>query len=123
MSAFLGRPSACASEASMCCTPEIPQLPYGTPDPVWMAEIPRLGLIGVTRDRRINRRFTETVIVREAGLRVIWFGGSKDMTPGEQAAQFLKHLERIRRMATKQGPGPWGLSLTERSVKPVPLGH
>jgi hypothetical protein len=88
-----------------------------------MPEVARLGLIGVTRDRRINQRLSERLIVREAGLRVVWFGGSKDMTPGEQAALFLRHVERIRRTAIKQGAGPWGLKLTERSVKPVHLTH
>lgn len=103
--------------------PAIPQLRYGSADTAWMPEVARLGLIGVTRDRRINQRLSERLIVREAGLRVVWFGGSKDMTPGEQAALFLRHVERIRRTAIKQGAGPWGLKLTDRSVKPVHLTH
>ena len=102
---------------------DIPTLPLGCTDPEWMTEVARLGLIAVTRDRRINRRSSEKVIVRQSGLRVIWFSGRKDMSPTDQAALFLQHLDRIRRMAVRLGGGPWGLGLTQDSVKPISLDN
>lgn len=65
---------------------EVPNLPLGSTDPEWMTEVARLDLIAVTRDRRINKKSSERVIVRERGLRVIWFSGRKDMSPSDQAA-------------------------------------
>ncbi len=101
--------------------PAIPQLPYGATDPQWMTEVAKRDLIAVTRDRRINRRSSEKVIVRESGLRVIWFTGRKDMTPDDQATLFLKHLDRIRVMTIKLGRGPWGLGLNVNGVRPIRL--
>lgn len=103
--------------------PDIPNLPLGSTDPEWMTEVARLGLIGVTRDRRINKKPSEKTIVRECGLKVIWFSGRKDMSPSDQAVLFLRHLARIRRMAVKLGTGPWGLGLTQHSVRPISLGN
>lgn len=59
--------------------------------------------------------------MHEAGLRIVWFAGKKDLRPAEQADLFLAHLPRLEREVIKLGAGPWGLALTHAGLTPVPI--
>ncbi|MDZ7577951.1 MAG: hypothetical protein U0904_07250 [Candidatus Nanopelagicales bacterium] len=74
-----------------------------------------------TRDRRIRSRPGELAILRESGLRIVWFTGKKDLRPSEQAELFVRNLARIEQQTIKLGAGPWGLGLSQAGVRPFPL--
>lgn len=99
----------------------VPDLPLGVTDPHWMAVVAARNWVAVTRDRRIRSRPGELDILRESGLRVVWFTGKKDLRPGEQAELFVRHLTRLEQQIIKLGAGPWGLSLSQAGVRPIML--
>ena len=98
--------------------PLVPLLQLGSLDTDWIPQVARAGWVAFVRDRRIRTRTAEIRAFQEAGLRMVWFGGKKDLRPAEQAALFERHLPRIERVITKQGSGPWVQILTDRSLRP-----
>lgn len=99
--------------------PSVPDLPLGAPDTAWMQVVAGRELIAVTRDLRLKRRSSERIVWREHGLRVVLLGSREDLRPRDEVDIFLKHLDRIRRYAVKAGRGPWGLSVTRASARPL----
>lgn len=102
---------------------DLPNLPLGVPDSVWMAQIAATGMIAVTRYMRINRNRAERELIRSAGLKVVWLTGRSDMRPSEQATLFLGKVSVIRAHAADLGDGPWGLGLSARGrLRVIRLG-
>ncbi|WP_298863460.1 hypothetical protein [Microbacterium sp.] len=98
---------------------DLPEVPLGALDLEWMPIVGRLGLIVVTRDRRIRTRPAELEAYREYGIRSIWIGTKRDLRPQEQAELFLKHEDRVRRQIIKLGSGPWALAMSQSGVRPL----
>ncbi|HYP73960.1 MAG TPA: hypothetical protein VEP72_07685 [Microbacterium sp.] len=99
----------------------LPQVPLGSLDLEWMPAVGALGLIVITRDRRIRTRPAELIAYREHGIRCVWIGAKQDLRPQEQVDLFLKHEERLRREIIKLGAGPWAVALTTSGVRPLPI--
>lgn len=100
---------------------ELPEIPRGTPDLQWLAWAGQRGWIVLTRDRRIRTRPAELRAFREHGVRVVWIGGKRDHSARDLAALFLKHEQRLQRVATKLGTGPWVVNLTPSGVRQLRL--
>ncbi len=100
---------------------DLPRVPLGALDLEWMPVVGALGLIVVTRDRRIRTRPAEMIAYREHGIRSVWIGAKRDLGPHDQLELFLRHEERLRREIVKLGPGPWAVALAEAGVRPLPL--
>jgi hypothetical protein len=98
-----------------------PPVPLGTPDVEWMKTVADLGLIVITRDRRIRSRPAELRAYMELGIRSVWLGAKRDLRPADQFAMFERHEARLLREAVKRGDGPWALSLTDSGVRPLRL--
>jgi hypothetical protein len=88
-------------------------------DTEWIPRVAAAGWVAFARDRRIRTRSAEVLVFREAGLRMVWFGGKRDLRPAEQAELFERHLARLEREVVKLGAGPWGLVLTHNGLAPV----
>jgi hypothetical protein len=99
----------------------ISEVPRGTPDLSWMPIVGANGWIVLTRDRRIRTRPAEQLAYWEHGLRSVWIGGKRDHSPRELAELFLRHEERLNRMAVKLGSGPWALTMNESGVRQLRL--
>jgi hypothetical protein len=97
----------------------VPEVPLGTRDLDWMPVAAGLGLIVLTRDRRIRTRPTELATYRARGLRSVWIGGRHDLRPARQVETFLEHERRLHRGALKRGPGLWAVALTPSGVRPL----
>lgn len=97
------------------------EVPLGALDLEWMPVVGRMGLIVLTRDRRIRSRPAELAAYLEHGIRSVWIGAKRDLTPQDQLELFLYHEPRLIREAIKRGPGPWALSMTEKDVRPLHL--
>lgn len=100
---------------------DLPEVPVGTPDLDWMPVIARRNLIVVTRDRRIRTRPAELRAYWEHGIRSVWIGAKQDLGPRQQVELFLQHEERLQRVITKRGPGPWALAISPSGVRPLSL--
>lgn len=103
--------------------PSLPEVPLGSLDLEWMPIVGRLGLIVVTRDRRIRTRPAELRAYREHGIRSVWIGAKQDLRPQDQVEMFLKHEARLRREIIKLGPGPWALAMSPSGVRPLGLSQ
>ena len=101
----------------------LPKVPLGTLDTDWMPEVAYHDLIVLSRDRRFRTRPAELAAYRNLGIRSVWIGGKKDLTPMDQMNLFLKHESRLQREAIKRGPGPWALSMSPSSLRPLRMGE
>lgn len=101
--------------------PLLPELPLGSDDTDWIPIVAASGWVALCRDRRIRSRPAELAIAREAGLRMVWFAGKKDMRPAAYADLFALNLQRLERLVIKHGDGPWAFSLATNGLKPLHL--
>ncbi|MGC5629371.1 hypothetical protein ACPYO6_14140 [Georgenia sp. Z1344] len=101
--------------------PDLPEVPLGTPDTEWMPVIAHRDLIVLSRDRRIRTRPAELRVYWEHGIRSVWIGAKRDLSPSDQVDLFLRHEQRLQRQAVKLGPGPWALSLGATGPRPIRL--
>jgi hypothetical protein len=99
----------------------MPDVPLGTADLEWMPLVGALGLIVITRDRRIRTRPAELLAYREYGIRSVWIGAKRDLAPQDQMELFCAHEERLRREIVKRGPGPWALAMSVSGLRPLRL--
>lgn len=100
---------------------QLPRVPLGTPDLIWMAVVGASQMVVITRDRRIRSRPAELLAYNEHGIRSVWIGAKRDLGPHEQLELFLGHEARLRREIIKRGAGPWALALSTSGVRPLQL--
>lgn len=100
---------------------DLQEVPLGTLDLDWMPVVARLGLVVLTRDRRIRTRPAELRAYWEFGIRSVWLGAKQDLGPRAQAELFLAHEERLQREIIKRGQGPWALAISPSGVRPLKL--
>lgn len=100
---------------------DLPEIPLGAPDLEWLPIVGRLGMVVVTRDRRIRTRPAELALYHEHGIRSVWLGAKRDLRPTDQVDLFLRHETRLQREITKRGPGPWALTMSLNGLRPLPL--
>jgi hypothetical protein len=99
--------------------PLVPELPLGIADIDWIPRVARADWVALVRDRRIRTRTAEASAFQDSGLRIVFFGGKRDLRPADQGALFIRHLPRLEREVTKRGRGPWGLVLTQTGLAPL----
>lgn len=100
---------------------DLPEIPVGTADLDWMPVVANLGLIVVTRDKRIRTRPAGLRAYRELGIRSVWLGAKRDLGPHDQVELFLRNEARLEREIVKRGAGPWALAIGESGVRPIHL--
>lgn len=89
-----------------------------------MRAVAALDLVVITRDRRIRTRPAELTAYGALGIRSVWLGAKRDLTPQQQAEMFVRHEPRLQREMVKRGPGPWALAMSPSGVRPLTLrGH
>ena len=99
----------------------LPQVPLGATDLEWMPVVGHRGFIVLTRDKRIRSRPAELAAYVEHGIRSVWIGAKKDLSPQDQLILFLQHEDRLRREIIKLGAGPWALALSSTGIRPLRL--
>lgn len=70
---------------------ELPEVPLGADDEEWLPIIGAMGLIVLSRDRRIRSRPAELRACHEYGVRSVWIGAKQDLGPQQQMDIFVKH--------------------------------
>lgn len=69
----------------------IPECPLGVLDPDWIPAVAARDLIVIARDRHIRTRPQELERFREAGLRVFWIAGKRDMSTWGWLSRLVRH--------------------------------
>ena len=92
--------------------PAVPQLQLGMRDVDWIAAAAALGLVAISRDRRMRTRPAERQAMLDHGLRCVWIGGKHDQSTWDWAVLLARHWDRLEAMVTDLGGGPWFLVLT-----------
>jgi hypothetical protein len=101
----------------------LPSVPRGTPDLEWMPIVGKAEFIVLTRDRRIRTRPAELAAYIEHGIRSVWIGVKRDLSPQDQMMLFLRHEARLGREIVKLGAGPWALALSTTGLRPLRVGE
>lgn len=103
---------------------DLPEVPLGTHDLDWMPVVASRGLVVLSRERRIRTRPAELRVYWEHGIRSVWIGAKRDLSPQAQLELFLKHEPRLKREIVKRGEGPWALAMSQAGIRPLRLrGH
>jgi PIN like domain len=101
--------------------PIIPEVPTGALDTVWIPQVAARSLVVIARDRRIKTKPAELQALKEAGLRVFWIAGKRDLTTWGYLTRLVRRWDEIERMLASRGPGPWFVAVNESSLKEIPL--
>jgi hypothetical protein len=70
--------------------PDLPSVPRGTLDPDWMPIVSAMGLVVISRDKRIRTKPAELAAFRECGLRVFWLAGKRDLSNWESLVLMVR---------------------------------
>ena len=58
---------------------------------------------------------------RDAGLRVFWIAGKRDMATWGWLTRLVHHWTGIERLIAERGDGPWFYAVNEQSVREMNL--
>ncbi|MDQ3730112.1 MAG: hypothetical protein M3355_11070 [Actinomycetota bacterium] len=101
--------------------PLLPECPLGVLDPDWIPAVAARDLVVIGRDRRIRTRPQELRALREAGLRVFWIAGKRDLSTWDWLVRLVRNWEAMEEIIDERGSGPWFFGVNERSVTEIPI--
>lgn len=101
--------------------PLIPECPLGVDDTNWIPAVATRGLVVIARDKRIRTRPQELRQLRDAGLRVFWIAGRKDLTTWDWLTRLVRRWEQMEDIIRTHGAGPWFFAIHEQAIVEVPL--
>jgi hypothetical protein len=101
--------------------PLVPQLPLGTLDVDWIPVVAGLGLVVIARDRRIRTKPAELLAFRDAGLRVLWIAGKRDLSTWDWLTRLVRQWRTIERTIDDRGPGPWFLAVNDNGLSEITI--
>ncbi len=97
----------------------LPTVPTGTLDTVWMPIVAAMGLVVISRDKRIRTKPAELAAFRSAGLRTFWIAGKKDLSNWENLKLIVKHWDRMEEIVRDGGPGPWFQAIQDSGIRDI----
>lgn len=100
----------------------VPEIPTGTPDPVWLPILGERGLVLITRDNKIRSKPAELRAYRDHRVRAFFLTGKKDLSRWEKLELLVRQWERIEVATQRNDAGPWAMAvLLGSALKDVPL--
>src|SRR5437660_1023401 len=89
--------------------PQLPDVPRGTLDPDWLPIVGSNGrnLVVFTRDKGIQRKTGEALLLRDHGVRMFVLTGKKDLTAWEKLGVLVRVWPALEKSIASNGPGPW----------------
>lgn len=102
---------------------DLPQVPLGTKDPVWLPIVGAAGLdlVVLTRDGNIRRKPGELTLYRDHGVRSFTITGKRELSMWDKLRLVVRQWDRIEKAIRKNGPGPWAMALTEGGLSDIPV--
>jgi hypothetical protein len=96
--------------------PLIPECPLGVYDTVWIPAVAARGFVVIGRDKRIRTKPQELEQLRDAGLRVFWIGGKRDLPTWDWLRRLVRHWDAIEEVVADRGAGPWFYAVNENGL-------
>lgn len=97
----------------------LPEVPFGTPDAVWLPIIGGLGLVVITRDKKIRSRPAEAELVIAAGIRGFVLTSAGDLSTWDTLTLLVRQWDALERYLTAHPSGPWLAAVTNQGVRPL----
>jgi len=94
----------------------IPECGLGALDPTWIPSVAQRDLIVIARDRHIRTRPQELRVFAQAGLRVFWIAGKKDLPTWDWLTRLVRRWDAIERTIQTRGAGPWFYAVNENGL-------
>ena len=74
-----------------------------------------------TRDKGIQRKAGEAILLRDHGVRMFVLTGKKDLTSWEKLEPLVRSWATIEKSVDRNGPGPWVQKVTSNGVRDLVL--
>lgn len=97
----------------------LPEIPTGTPDPIWMPLIAERNLVVISRDKHIKSKPAELAAFRTYGLRAFWISGPKDLGNWETLVRIVHWWNEMERLIRDRREGPWFYALNATGVAEI----
>ena len=97
--------------------PRLVDVPLGTKDEDWLPIIGGLGLIVITRDKKIRSRPVESARVLSAGVRGFVLTTSGDLNTWQTLTLLVRQWEAIETYVEANPAGPWLAAVTNQGIK------
>lgn len=97
----------------------LPEVPLGTPDADWLPIVGGLGLVVITRDKKIRSRPAEAELVIAAGIRGFVLTSAGDLSTWDTLSVLVRQWEALERYVAEHPSGPWLAALTNQGVRPL----
>ena len=95
------------------------EVPLGTPDAQWLPIVGGLGLVVITRDKKIRSRPVEARLVLAAGVRGFVLTSAGDLSSWETLSLLVRQWGALERYLAERPSGPWLAGVTNHGVRPL----
>ena len=97
----------------------LPEVSLGNPDAVWLPIVGGLGLVVITRDKKIRSRPAEAALVVAAGVRGFVLTSAGDLSTWHTLSLLVRQWDALERHLAQYPSGPWLAALTSHGVRPL----
>jgi len=97
----------------------LPDVPLGMPDAQWLPIVGELGLVVITRDKKIRSRPAEAELVIAAGIRGFVLTSAGDLSTWDTLSVLVRQWDALERHLAAHPSGPWLAALTSQGVRPL----
>lgn len=101
--------------------PMIPECPLGALDTEWIPAVAARDLVVIARDRHIRTRPQELRVLRDAGLRVFWIAGKKDLSTWDWLVRLVRRWDNIEDTIRTRGSGPWFYAVQDHHLLEIEI--
>lgn len=100
---------------------ELPEVPRGALDDEWLPIIGRLGLVVITRDRRIRYRTAEKRAWLDHRVRGFVLTGRTSQSTADSKTILDRHWGAINELVEGEPDGPWMRAVTTTGLRRIQL--
>lgn len=97
----------------------LPEVPLGMSDAQWLPIVGRLGLVVITRDKKIRSRPVEVAMVIEAGVRGFVLTSAGDLSTWDTLTLLVRNWGALEQHLADHPSGPWLAGVTSHGVRPL----
>ncbi|HEY3005514.1 MAG TPA: hypothetical protein VGJ44_24420 [Kribbellaceae bacterium] len=99
--------------------PSIPDIARDALDDMWIPIAGRLGLVVLSRDKRLRYKPVERRALVAHAVRVVNLTSSNNLSSWDRLTLITRHWQRIEMRA--RTPGPWLLALSQNGLREASL--
>jgi PIN like domain len=99
----------------------LPEVPLGMLDHKWLPVVGEMGLVVITRDKRIRYRPVEAAALIRPGVRAFVLAGSGAINTWQTLTLVVRQWDAIERHMVEHQSGPWLASITQSGIKTLAM--